>query len=38
MKIYIAGRFGMVGRAVELEAKNLGYEILGKSSKDLDLT
>ena len=38
MKIYIAGRFGMVGRAVELEAKNLGFKILGKSSKDLDLT
>ncbi|CAN2244790.1 WcaG Nucleoside-diphosphate-sugar epimerases [actinobacterium SCGC AAA044-D11] len=38
MKIYIAGRFGMVGRAVELEAKKLGFKILGKSSKDLDLT
>ena len=38
MKIYIAGRFGMVGRAVEVEAKNLGFKILGKSSKDLDLT
>ena len=38
MKIYIAGRYGMVGRAVEFEAQNRGLIILGKSSKDLDLT
>ena len=38
MKIYIAGRFGMVGRAIESEARKYKYEVLGKSSADLDLT
>ena len=38
MKIYIAGRFGMVGRAVESEAQKCRHEVLGKSSNDLDLT
>jgi GDP-L-fucose synthase len=38
MKIYIAGRFGMVGRAVESEAQKYKHEVLGKSSIDLDLT
>jgi len=38
MKIYIAGRFGMVGRAIDSEAQKYKYEVLGKSSSDLDLT
>ena len=38
MKIYIAGRYGMVGRAIEIEAHSRGFIVLGKSSKDLDLT
>ena len=38
MRIYIAGINGMVGSAIAEEAKNQGYEVLGKSSKELDLT
>lgn len=38
MRIYVAGINGMVGSAIALEAKSLGYEILGKSSGALDLT
>jgi len=38
MKIYIAGRFGMVGRAIDSEAQKNNHEVLGKSSVALDLT
>ena len=38
MRIYIAGINGMVGSAIAEKAKKQGHEILGKSSKDLDLT
>jgi GDP-L-fucose synthase len=38
MRIYIAGINGMVGSAIAEEAKKQGNEVLGKSSKELDLT
>jgi GDP-L-fucose synthase len=38
MRLYIAGINGMVGSAIAEEAKKQGHEVLGKSSKDLDLT
>ena len=38
MRIYIAGIKGMVGSAIAEEALAQGHEVLGKSSKDLDLT
>ena len=38
MRLYIAGINGMVGSAIAEEAKNQGHEVLGKSSKELDLT
>ena len=38
MRIYIAGINGMVGSAIAEEAKKQGHEVLGKSSKELDLT
>ena len=38
MRLYIAGINGMVGSAIAEEAKKQGYEVLGKSSKELDLT
>ena len=38
MRIYIAGINGMVGSALALEAKAQGFEVIGKSSKELDLT
>jgi GDP-L-fucose synthase len=38
MRIYVAGKNGMVGSAIALEAKSLGHEILGKPSGALDLT
>lgn len=38
MRIYVAGINGMVGSAIALEAKINGHEVLGKSSKELDLT
>ena len=38
MRIYIAGINGMVGSAIAEEAKKQGHEVIGKSSKDLDLT
>jgi GDP-L-fucose synthase len=38
MRLYIAGINGMVGSAIAEEAKKQGHEILGKSSKELDLT
>ena len=38
MRIYIAGINGMVGSAIAEEAIKQGHEVIGKSSKDLDLT
>ena len=38
MRIYIAGINGMVGSAIAKEAKQQGHEVLGKNSKELDLT
>ena len=36
--MYVAGINGMVGSAIAIEAKSQGYDVLGKSSRDLDLT
>ena len=36
--MYVAGINGMVGSAIAVEAKSQGYDVLGKSSRDLDLT
>ena len=38
MRIYIAGINGMVGSAISEEATKQGHEVIGKSSKELDLT
>ena len=38
MRLYVAGINGMVGSAIALEAKTQGYEVLGKSSKEIDFT
>ena len=38
MRTYIAGINGMVGSAIAEEAKKQSHEVLGKSSKELDLT
>ena len=38
MRIYLAGINGMVGSAIAEEAKNQGHAVLGKNSKELDLT
>lgn len=39
LKIFIAGKNGMVGRAIEKQLLEAGYtNIIGPSSKDLDLT
>jgi GDP-L-fucose synthase len=38
MRLYIAGINGMVGSAIAEEAQKQGHEVLGLSSKDLDLT
>jgi GDP-L-fucose synthase len=38
MRIYIAGINGMVGSAISQKARNRGYEVLGKSSQELDFT
>jgi len=38
MRLYIAGINGMVGSAIAEEAKKLEHVVLGKSSKELDLT
>jgi GDP-L-fucose synthase len=38
MRLYIAGINGMVGSAIAEEARKQGHEVLGKSSKELDLT
>ena len=36
--MYVAGINGMAGSAIAIEAKSQGYDVLGKSSRDLDLT
>lgn len=38
MRLYVAGIKGMVGSALKLEAQAQQYEVIGKSSKELDLT
>lgn len=38
MRVYIAGINGMVGSAISHEASNQGHEVIGKTSKELDLT
>ena len=38
MRLYIAGINGMVGSAIALEANSQKFEVIGKSSKDLDFT
>jgi GDP-L-fucose synthase len=38
VKLYVAGINGMVGSAIALEARSHDYEVLGKSSKELDFT
>ena len=38
MRIYIAGINGMVGSAIAEEAVKQGHEVIGKTSKELDLT
>ena len=38
MRLYIAGIKGMVGSAIAAEAQSQDYEVLGKSSQELDLT
>ena len=38
MRVYVAGINGMVGSAIALEAKAQGHEVIGKKSKELDLT
>jgi len=38
MRLYIAGINGMVGSAIAEEAKKQGHEVIGKSSKELELT
>lgn len=38
MRMYVAGINGMVGSAIAIEAKSQGYDVTGKSSRDLDLT
>ena len=38
MNIYIAGINGLVGSNVAAQARDLGHQVFGKTSKDLDLT
>lgn len=38
MKLYVAGIRGMVGSAIALEARSVGYEVVGRGSRELDLT
>ena len=37
MKIYVAGKNGMVGSAITKAALLQNFEVVGKSSKELDL-
>lgn len=38
MRIYVAGIAGMVGSSIAFEAQRQGYEVVGKTLKELDLT
>lgn len=38
MRIYVAGVKGMVGSAISFEASKQGFDVIGKTSKELDLT
>jgi GDP-L-fucose synthase len=38
MRLYIAGITGMVGSALAYEAQNQGFEVIGKSSQEIDFT
>ena len=38
MKIYIAGKSGLVGSAIDIESRSRGFEVLGKTSRQLDLS
>ncbi len=38
MLLYVAGINGMVGSSIALEARLQGYDVLGKDSRELDLT
>ena len=38
MRLYVAGIKGMVGSAIALEAQEQGHEVIGRPSKELDLT
>jgi GDP-L-fucose synthase len=38
MKLYVAGIRGMVGSAIAQAAQTRGYNVIGRSSKELDLT
>jgi len=38
MRLYIAGITGMVGSALAFEAQKQGFEVIGKSSQELDFT
>ena len=38
VRLYVAGINGMAGSAIACEARVQGYEVLGKSSKEMDFT
>lgn len=38
MRLYVAGIKGMAGSAIAAEARRNGFDVIGKSSKELDLT
>ena len=38
MKIYIAGKSGLVGSALDTESRSRGFDVLGKTSRQLDLS
>ena len=38
MRLYVAGIRGMVGSAIAEQARSDGWEVIGKSSRELDLT
>jgi GDP-L-fucose synthase len=38
VKIYIAGKSGLVGSALDTESRSRGFDVLGKTSRQLDLS
>jgi GDP-L-fucose synthase len=38
VKIYIAGKSGLVGSALDTESRSQGFDVLGKTSRQLDLS